>query len=46
MNMKVKKLLMMNSPLILDKPINKKSEDILDFDIFFQKYSEYVKNCS
>lgn len=34
MNMKVKKLLMMNSPLILDKPINKKSEDILDFDIF------------
>lgn len=34
MNMKVKKLLMINSPLILDKPINKKSEDILDFDIF------------
>ena len=24
----------MNSPLILDKPINKKSEDILDFYIF------------
>ena len=34
MNMKVKKLLMIYSPLILDKPINKKSEDILDFDIF------------